>query len=46
MKTDPPPPVENARTLKAQREERRGDRGREEPEVQVRSLASYDALIA
>jgi len=38
--------LEHARTLKAQREERRGDRGREEPEVQVRSLASYDALIA
>jgi len=38
--------LEHARTLKAQREERRSDRGRGEPEVQVRSLASYDALIA
>jgi hypothetical protein len=39
--------LEHARTLKAQREQRRG---RElvplEPEVEVRSLASYDALIA
>ena len=33
--------LEHARTLKAQREERRG-----EPEVEVRPLARYDALIA
>jgi transposase len=38
--------LEHARTLKAQREQRRCDRGRAEPEVQVRSLASYDQLIA
>lgn len=39
--------LEHARTLKTQREERRGDQRRPgEPEVEVRSLASYDALIA
>ena len=35
--------LEHARTLKAQRAERRGAR---EPLVEVRSLASYDRLIA
>jgi transposase len=35
--------LEHARTLKSQRTERRG---RGEPEVQLRSLARYDALIA
>jgi len=35
--------LEHARTLKAQREDRRGTR---EPLVEVRSLAAYDALIA
>jgi transposase len=35
--------LEHARTLKAQRAERRGER---EPIVEVRSLATYDALIA
>ena len=35
--------LEHARTLKTQRHERRG---RAEPQVEVRSLASYDALIA
>ncbi len=35
--------LEHARSLKAQRQERRGAR---EPVVEVRSLASYDALIA
>ena len=35
--------LEHARTLKAQRAERRGTR---EPLVEVRSLAAYDALIA
>ena len=35
--------LEHARTLKAQRHERRGHG---EPVVEVRSLASYDALIA
>jgi len=34
--------LEHARTLKDQREERRGG----EPEVEVHSLAVYDALIA
>jgi transposase len=39
--------LEHARTLKTQREERRGgEPGRLEAEVEVRSLASYDALIA
>jgi hypothetical protein len=39
--------LEHARVLKAQRQERRGgDRDRGEPDVEVRSLASYDALIA
>jgi transposase len=39
--------LEHARVLKAQRQERRGgDRARGEPDVEVRSLASYDALIA
>jgi transposase len=37
--------LEHARTLKAQREQRRGGE-RDEPDVEVRSLASYDALIA
>jgi transposase len=37
--------LEHARTLKAQRQQRRGD-DRREPEVQVRSLARYDELIA
>ena len=35
--------LEHARTLKTQRQERRGAR---EPVVEVRSLAAYDALIA
>jgi hypothetical protein len=35
--------LEHARALKAQRQERRGGDG---PEVEVRSLARYDALIA
>ena len=35
--------LEHTRTLKHQRHERRG---RSEPHVEVRSLASYDALIA
>ena len=35
--------LEHARSLKAQRQERRGAR---EPVVEVRSLAAYDALIA
>jgi transposase len=35
--------LEHARALKTQRDERRG---RAEPQVEVRSLASYDALIA
>lgn len=35
--------LEHARTLKHQRAERRG---RAEPQVEIRSLASYDALIA
>ena len=35
--------LEHARTLKAQRHERRG---RTEPQVEIRSLAAYDALIA
>src|SRR5204862_7352521 len=35
--------LEHARTLKDQRHERRG---RAEPQVEIRSLASYDALIA
>ncbi|HEX3478127.1 MAG TPA: hypothetical protein VHT91_24060 [Kofleriaceae bacterium] len=38
--------LEHARTLKTQREERRGDRQRTEPEGEIRSLARYDALIA
>jgi transposase len=39
--------LEHARTLKTQRLERRGgERERGEPDVEVRSLASYDALIA
>jgi len=39
--------LEHARTLKTQREQRRGgEPGRLEAEVEVRSLASYDALIA
>jgi transposase len=39
--------LEHARTLKAQREERRADgRRRGEPDVEVRSLARYDQLIA
>ena len=37
----------HARTLKTQREERRGrDQGDRGPEVEVRSLAVYDQLIA
>src|SRR4051812_9905069 len=35
--------LEHARTLKAQPHDRRG---RTEPQVQLRSLAAYDALIA
>ena len=35
--------LEHARTLKAQRHERRGSA---EPQVEIRSLAAYDALIA
>ena len=35
--------LEHARTLKAQRQDRRGGDG---PKVEVRSLARYDALIA
>jgi hypothetical protein len=35
--------LEHARALKAQRQERRGS---DAPEVEVRSLARYDALIA
>ena len=35
--------LEHARTLKAQRHERRGCA---EPQVELRSLAAYDALIA
>ena len=39
--------LEHARTLKAQRQERRGrDQTAREPEVEVRSLARYDQLIA
>lgn len=38
--------LEHARTLKTQRQERRSDRGRDEPDVEVRSLDVYDALIA
>jgi transposase len=39
--------LEHARTLKTQREQRRGnDQGRGEPEVEVRSLTVYDRLIA
>ena len=39
--------LEHARSLKAQREERRGgERRRGDPDVEVRSLARYDALIA
>ena len=38
--------LEHARTLKVQRQERRGERGRGEPDVEVRSLAVYDELIA
>lgn len=38
--------LEHARTLKTQRHARRGVRGDEEPQVQVRSLAVYDTLIA
>jgi hypothetical protein len=39
--------LEHARTLKTQRQERRsGERDQGELEVEVRSLASYDALIA
>jgi transposase len=39
--------LEHARALKQQRDERRaGPAGRAEPEVQVRSLAVYDQLIA
>lgn len=39
--------LEHARTLKTQREERRGaQRGGGEPDVEIRSLARYDALIA
>ena len=40
--------VEHARTLKSQREQRRGRERRPgaEPEVEVRSLARYDQLIA
>nr|MBA3359013.1 IS21 family transposase [Thermoleophilaceae bacterium] len=40
--------LEHARTLKTQRHERRGrgDADRVEPEVEVRSLDVYDALIA
>jgi transposase len=38
--------LEHARTLKTQRQERRGERGRGEPDVEIRSLASYDQLIA
>jgi len=36
--------LEHARTLKTQRQHRRG--GSAEPQVEVRSLATYDALIA
>jgi hypothetical protein len=35
--------LEHARALKTQRAERRG---RAEPQVEIRSLASYDALLA
>ena len=35
--------LEHARTLKLQRHERRGS---DEPHVEIRSLAAYDALIA
>jgi transposase len=39
--------LEHARALKTQRQERRdGQRGRGEPDVEVRSLAIYDELIA
>jgi len=40
--------LEHARTLKTQREQRRGrEHSRDaEPEVEVRSLARYDQLIA
>lgn len=39
--------LEHARTLKTQRQERRGGEDRQGgPEVEVRSLAAYDALIA
>jgi len=39
--------LEHARTLKTQRQERRGgDHRNDEPEVEVRSLAVYDQLIA
>jgi hypothetical protein len=39
--------LEHARTLKTQRQERRGgDQRNGEPEVEVRSLAVYDRLIA
>jgi transposase len=36
--------LEHARTLKAQRQQRRG--GSAEPQVEIRSLATYDRLIA
>jgi transposase len=39
--------IEHARTLKTQRDQRRGrDRGEGGPEVEIRSLAVYDQLIA
>jgi hypothetical protein len=39
--------LEHARTLKAQRQQRRGrDQPAREPEVEVRSLTRYDQLIA
>jgi hypothetical protein len=38
--------LEHARTLKTQRQQRRGGRDRGEPDVEVRSLARYDALTA
>jgi transposase len=37
--------LEHARTLKIQRDQRR-DRGSAEPQVEIRSLAAYDVLIA